>query len=489
MSSAKEKNAQALQTLLGSTALVERLASTRICVVTPPENTPPSGQLLAQVLADVLARLWPNIDFYGSSAQTQLQIAKGAAASGAVTIDGLKNCWEPPYHCVVAVGCEPPAGEFPVIRVSANEWQAKIGTDATCGDSDNPVGPAFAAALAAAQVFHRIFEAELHNFGASTITEGCFDVRDLCSAKELATGPINVGHTHLFGVGAVSHGLIWLLEKWPEPILGKVDLVDPDEYGFSNGQRYAFMSAVTEEKRKVYAVRNRLRAAHKDLVVEAHQRDINSYCAERGYEQPIQRAIAGLDSAESRRHVALKLPASAINMWTSGVRIGAGRYVPETHGACLACEYLEDTSEARDEVARVSQETGLRPDRVRVLLDTAEGLGQEDANAVSRHRNIASPAVVGQPLRSVLPILCATAQIQMQANAEPVDVPFSFASLFAGISGFMMLLKDTVNPSIPSEGWTQHVFKMPSHHMYSQRHPRSECVCCSELRLGAVGEL
>lgn len=73
-------------------------------------------------------------------------------------------------------------------------------------------------------------------------------------------------------------------------------------------------------------------------------------------------------------------------------------------------------------------------------------------------------------------------RVQIGENDESVDVPFAFASLFAGIAGFMMLLKDIMGTS-PSEGWTQHVFKVPTPHMHSLRHPRLECVCCAELAL------
>ncbi len=73
-------------------------------------------------------------------------------------------------------------------------------------------------------------------------------------------------------------------------------------------------------------------------------------------------------------------------------------------------------------------------------------------------------------------------RLQIGPHEEAADVPFAFASLFAGIVGFMMLLKDT-RSSAPSEGWTQHVFKVPTKHMHSPRYRRTECVCCGELAL------
>jgi len=209
--------------------------------------------------------------------------------------------------------------------------------------------------------------------------------------------------------------------------------------------------------------------------------DLNSYCAERGYDSPLQRAIAGLDSAEARRHVALKLPWHTVNMWTEGVRIGAGRYLPGDGHACLACGYLENADTPVDEVGEIYLQTGIRPDLIRSLLDSGQGLTLQEATMIAGHRGVAPDQFVGQPLRSVLPALCATGRLQMPNDSEAVDVPFAFASLFAGIAGFVMLLKDCSNNLNGSYGWTQHIFKKPSSHMYSSLYTKSNCVCCSAM--------
>ena len=60
-------------------------------------------------------------------------------------------------------------------------------------------------------------------------------------------------------------------------------------------------------------------------------------------------------------------------------------------------------------------------------------------------------------------------------------MPFPFASLFAGIAGFMMLLKDLHCGPTTSEGWTQHNFKSPSPLLLRALHARKECVCCTEV--------
>lgn len=478
MSAAADKNAQALKALFGNAAFAGRLDSTRIAVVSPSEDTPKSGMLLAEVLADVLGRLWPNVDFVGCSAEQQLTVATNAAKSGGAPADGLRVQWAPPYDCVVSIGTPMLPDTGYAIQVGANDWEVQLGSAATCGTSDNPVGPAFAAAMAAAQVFHHVFAAELAGMDAPLLDECRVDLRHLFDAADLDVGPLNVGETHVFGVGAVTHGLVWLLEHWPETVTGELHLVDQDKYGDSNGQRYAFMRPENSGMAKVDVVKSRLDEAHPNMSVKRHQLDLNAYCAERGYDGPLHRVIAGLDSAEARRHTALKLPERAVNMWTEGVRIGAGKYVPDDGRACLACGYLEKVDTPLDEVAEIYQQTGIRPDLIRSLLDSGRGLTDQEATMVAGHRGVLPDQFVGQPLRSVLPALCATGRLQLPNNSEAVDVPFAFASLFAGIAGFVMLLKDCFQDSKASHGWTQHVFKRPTPYMYSSQHFNSQCVCC-----------
>lgn len=480
MSTAVDKNAQALQALFGSASLADRLGTTRIAVVTSDAVLQLSGHLLAKTLADVLARLWPNIDFSGFGAEEHLATALSAASSGGCSGDGLMVRWAPPYDMVISLGCDAQPDSGHSLRVGANGWVAELGSEAVCGESDNPVGPAFVAAMAAAQVFYTVFEVELSGRGAIVLEDCCIDVRELFDATNLEVAALDFGETHVFGVGAVTHGLVHLLESWPENVSGKLHLVDQDTYGNTNGQRYAFMRSENANRLKVDEIASRLKIAHHNLAVIAHPKDLNTYCAERGYDEPFLRVIAGLDSAEARRQVALKLPERAVNMWTEGVRVGAGRYMSTTGSACLACDYLEKVDVSFDEVALLHQQTGLRPDVVRTLLDGSHGLSQDEASIIASRWSVTPDQFVGQPLRSVMPVLCATGRLDFQSNSEAVDVPFAFASLFAGIAGFMMLLKDLKIGNAPSQGWTQHVFKKPSVHMHRLLHQRVECVCCNE---------
>lgn len=475
--SAFEKNKQALVALFGSDALAERLLTTRIGIRTSDSRT--SAKLLGIVLADCLARLWPNIDFKGDLAEEQLRVAQAAAKSGSMSQAGLEIGWDDPHDVVLQIGDCGVQDESPyVLTVAADGWMAYLGPEGACSGDPNPVGPACAAALAAAQVFRHVFQAELADLEPQVLGRLAFDVRSICDMPELAVDDLNLEGTVFMGTGAVTHSLVWLLEKWPKQVSGRIDLVDPDPYGDSNGQRYAFMPPFTGNVMKVDSVRGRLGAAHPGLEIRPHAQDLNAYCQDRGYELPMLRAITGLDSPEARRHAALKLPRRAINLWTDEHRCGGSRYVPDGDAACLACDYLENTTDAMDEAAEFQLATGLQPQEVRHLLDSSAHLTKEQAATVASHRGISVDKIVDMPIRSIRPVLCASATVQVGQEKTAADVPFAFSSLMAGISGFVMLLADLRGASA-SAGWNQHVFKAPSRFMHSPRYKQAACACCN----------
>ncbi|MHB9835135.1 ThiF family adenylyltransferase [Paraburkholderia terrae] len=481
MTGALEKNRQALFAMFKSDQLVQRLEQTRIAIVLPASRTA-AARLLSEFLVDSLARLWPNIDIQGAEAQTLVDIAVAAGASGGVVTTGYVERWQPPYDCVIAIGCDAPVGAAPAICVGADGWLAEIGDDAVCSDDANPIGPAFAAALAGAQTFLHVFRDELRDTGASEIADGKFDAREVCGCADLEVSDLHFRDVHFIGVGAVTHGLLALLNRWPRNITGEISLVDADAYGTSNGQRYSFLRASDVGNSKVDTVAEAMRKRHVELTLHPFRTDLNSYCAAQGYPEEDTRYVVGLDSAESRRQAALKYPGHCVNMWTEGVRIGAGRFFPAAGGACLGCDYLEDVSKPFDQVTEVHRTTQLRPDVVRDLLDSARGLAVDEAAIVANATGLPLASIVGEPLRSVLPMVCSTVPLQLQPGAELTDVPFAFASLMAGIAGFLMLLRDMATPSTASEGWTQHLFKPPKPSMHRHLAAQARCPCCQPVR-------
>lgn len=105
-----------------------------------------------------------------------------------------------------------------------------------------------------------------------------------------------------------------------------------------------------------------------------------------------------------------------------------------------------------------------------------------EAQVIAAHQHVRVESLVGEPLRSVLPNLCATGRLALPGSAAPVDVPFAFASLFAGVAGFMFFLRALEGSSV-SEGWSQHLFKSPTPLMRQARGRQEACSCCTNLHL------
>jgi hypothetical protein len=139
--------------------------------------------------------------------------------------------------------------------------------------------------------------------------------------------PLRCEDLHMFGVGAVTHGMLWVMERWPADISGDMYLIDQDAYGESNGQRYAGMRVDDIGFPKPGQATRRLRVRHPRLdVCPLDGVDMNRYFAESRPDCRVRLAVSGMDNPEHRRQLALKLPARVVNMWTEGDRLGAARF-------------------------------------------------------------------------------------------------------------------------------------------------------------------
>lgn len=236
---------------------------------------------------------------------------------------------------------------------------------------------------------------------------------------------------------------MWLLERWPALVSGEIDLIDHDKYDFSNGQRYIGMNRLHVSQPKTVIVADRLRTVHKNITIHPQETDINSYFAEKQRDCRINLALIGVDSAEHRRHLALKLPKRVINMWTEGERLGASRFGFSDGWACLYCAYPDKRDLQYDETSEIHRETGLMPSRVRELLFSGSGLTHDDVMTISQRYMLPDlNSLVGKPLRSVRGTLCATGRIHLKSQDTDTDVPFAFASFLAGIGGFIEFIHE-----------------------------------------------
>ena len=444
--------------------------------------------MLAEALGDLLGRIWPNLDVSGPLARPFAESAGLAAASGRQAI-ALRETWDPPYAYTVTIGSGHAAANGPSLRVGASGWMAMAGEGAFVGDERNPVGPAAAAAFAAVEVFKTVFADALHDRVLvrplpPSFAWSAWDYGQGTPAPPPAA--LRLDDVHVFGTGAVTHALVWVLARWPAPVTGRVALIDPDRYDESNGQRYIGMRAEDVGASKAEQVAARLRARHPGLSVLAYVQDMNAYLDEHNPACRLALAVAGLDSPEARRQVALKLPQRVVNMWTDAEHVGASRFGGDAW-PCLFCAYPEPAPGAYDEVVHVHQQLGLHPGRVRDLLSSAAPLEADDIAVLAQRRGPAEASLyLGRPLRSVLGSLCASGQLTLPAAQAAVSVPFAFASFLAGIGGFVELAREVLAaPCLPGH-WQLPVFAAPGPGTWQPRRPREGCYLCADPTMAGI---
>ncbi|ODA41861.1 ThiF family adenylyltransferase [Desulfosporosinus sp. BG] len=483
MSEAQLKNKLAIFRLFGNNpALINKLQDVKIGIWSGDNSNYKAGYLLAEALGDLLGRFWRNIHVTGPLTREFILVANEAALSGGQPNPAVEE-WNPPYDFVIAIGSEAPLISGKVLKVGASGWRVGFGSNAFVDDNPNPVGPAAAACLAAIELFKNIFREELGDRITSMPSDYQWSAWDYgLNDKAHDNNSVFFDNVFFIGIGAVTHGLLWLLERWPAPITGTIYLIDQDSYDESNGQRYVGMKSNDFRQSKSVQAAKRIVLKHPSVNVYPYSTDMNTFFERERPDCEIKLAVAGVDSAEHRRQLALKLPKRVVNMWTENDWVGAARFGFRDGWPCLYCAYPMNKFAPLDETGEIANQTGLQPIRVRKLLFNGAGLNQADIDIIKqRYNNPGLQTLLGKPIRSILGSLCATGHIALPGTKEDTaDVPYAFSSFLAGIGGFLELLHEIWEVKSTPGHWQFRVFSYPVAGNWSARGPKQSCYLCSD---------
>ena len=481
MSTAFEKNKKALENVLGNYGYAELITSSKIGVWSERDEYQ-SGVLISKALGELLGRFWQNIDTGGIYSDVLIEHASTSSKSCQLE-SNIRNQWNPPYDFVISIGAMLPKDTRNGVAIGADGWNIYANQNVRLSDDSNPVGPFCAAALASSEAFKMIF-------GKSSIADKIspmprnFSWTAWFGKCDLPPSDLDLHfeEMHVFGVGAVSHGFLWILKNWPHGITGTVHLIDPDSYDVSNAQRYLGMSAKDWNEPKVEQMAKSLKQYHPDLDVTAHHKDMNQYFMDENPDCNVSLAITGLDSVEGRRQMALKLPKSIVNMWTSENHVGASKFSFEGSWPCLYCAYPEEEQKSLDETGMIFHEFGktLPPKRIRELLSSGQPLSSDDAIQISGNTHVTSDSIIGRPIRSVRGYVCGTMGIQLPKSSTEEHVPFVFASGLAGLGGFVETVREIWQLQASPGSWQMPVLKYPTNHSWQPEKRRPNCYVCSD---------
>lgn len=398
------------------------------------ENSP-EGRALLDLLVRLLSRLYPNLSLEGPDGSLLTELT-----SLALRINPKVNVSAPASEAdvTVVVGASKVSSSKPVVYVGSDGWVAYLSSSqpAPVGPTLNPFGAGAAAAFAAANVFRLIFKDSLERGQAD---EGLtFSVLSCAPDTQGAgeePGGIDLGETHLAGVGAIGQAAVWALARVPD-LEGVLYLVDPESVDLPNLQRYVLTERADVEHSKVELAQAFLRQP--DLRVQtcpspwsAHARAMNWH---------LERVGAALDTAEDRIALQASLPRWVANAWTQTGDLGISRH-DFLNGACLACLYWpQPTQKSRSLL--VAEAVGLpeAEPEIRHLLATGAPLDQGMTDRIAHATGVPPELLepyVGQSL-DVLYSGAVCGGLILQAGGQhavprSAEVPLAFQSALAGV--------------------------------------------------------
>jgi hypothetical protein len=249
-------------------------------------------------------------------------------------------------------------------------------------------------------------------------------------------GALNIGETHLVGLGAIGNGAIWALSRLAG-LRGVLHLVDGEAVDLSNLQRYVLAQQGDIDAVKVELAAKALKGTR--LTVRPHAQRWGHYLRERDTWQ-WERVAVALDTAEDRRAVQAALPRWIANAWTRAENLGVSRHWFVDEQACLTCLYFPEKT-AKSESQAVAESLGLPPDDmdVRALLSLGRPIRREFIERVAAAKRVPLEPLLtleGQSLRSFYGrAVCGRLLVQLGAeDAGPVaEVPMAFQSALAGV--------------------------------------------------------
>lgn len=409
----------------------------------------PEGEALLELLVRLLARLYPRLTLHGPTDQVNALAALatkinpaieiGDDASVGVSVGQIKGSFETTFYA------------------GASGWDALLSTTEPqpVGPSDNPLGAAVCACLAAANVFRRVFLSDWQAAADTSLRFSALSFSRVDEATSVRSKSWRLsGEAVLVGVGAVGNAALWTLAR--APLSGTLHLVDPQHLELGNLQRYVLTERTDDGSAKVD-----LGAATPThgMSLVPHQMTLGQFLAAHGYRWDA--FLLGLDSARDRRSAQASLPRWIANAWTQPGDLGVSihsRFGDE--GACVACLYLpEGRIRNEDELVSHTLNVPQLQMQVRTLLHSGAPLQRDFLEIVA--------GAVARPLDALLPFegrsirdlyvqgFCGGAVIPLGEAGRPpheLHVPLAHQSALAGVLLAAALIRATLggDPSITS---------------------------------------
>jgi molybdopterin/thiamine biosynthesis adenylyltransferase len=399
------------------------------------------GAIMLDLLTRLLARLYPNLNFFCSDKENHLKsIELGELA---LDINPNIDCnYKEEDTIVVNIGLvESYSGLAKQFFIGSDQWLGFFSqaTPQNCIESNNPFGAGFAACLAAANVFRFVFSSHLPYYGLDN--DLIFSVFDYSVNESAIQGPVikrvEFVDTILVGLGAIGNGVAWTLEHLD--IGGELTLVDPETIALSNLQRYVLATQKDIAQPKSEHISKILQK--EGLQIHAFSGSWQSYMQHRkDWNMPF--VVTALDSAEDRIAVQSALPHKIINGWTQREQLGVSRHFDFIHQACLACLYLPTSQRLSlsQEIAKSLNIPNLEQNFIRRYLAENIKIDEPLIQIIASANHISVGELkpfLGKSMEAFYSeVVCGGVFLRLTGNlsgGNGIHVPAAFESALAGI--------------------------------------------------------
>ncbi len=332
---------------------LHQLLEQTVVSVTFGDDDSPAFVAGAQLLANLLARLYPQLEFDGSEDVVATCTALAQRVNPNIDLS-------PAPGRRLRVGFGTPSEEETAVSVTASGWTVYVDSEPATASSTVVFSHLAAACFAAAEVFRVAFYEVLGDRRRTGKQPGVFDL--ITGEATPSIGPsdlvsVELPPLHIAGMGAIGQAAVLALQATGAD--GTVILVDPENVELSNLQRYVLstMGDVGTSKVELAASVLRLAGWRATAVPTIWGADERS-----GPRQDT--VLVALDSARDRLGVAAGLHGHVYNAWTQPADLGWSRHENFRIDPCLACLYYPDhVGPSEDEQVAVA----LRQHRLRIL--------------------------------------------------------------------------------------------------------------------------
>lgn len=426
---------------------------------------------IAELATNLLARLYPRLAISGSSSHLSKlrHLSSSINPQLELTDDGA------PAQYTVHVGSAAMPG---ALHASASGWVSHLAHRTVPRQGiANPYSAGFAACLACAELFRRVFlkATEDRDVSVSLIDFGSSSGGDIALPKS------SIGDVLYVGIGAVGNAGLWALSRH-RGIGGNIVLVDPERVELSNLQRYVLAQYEHIGTNKTALAERELRSSQ--LTVAPVVSSLESWADTVGTHRPATTVIS-VDNVDGRRAAQALLPKIIINGWTGGEALGASWHRLGNGAACLACLYHPHGQgvSATEQAARIF---GFSKERAAQLWVTRNPLSDSDIRAAAESLAISTDRLRpwrGKPLGDLYTdVACGAVPLDVAGIGRLESVPLAHQSALSGILMAAQLILRTnsrLQPRAhiePLVSW-DNILKQPPAQWLKPRAQEPGCIC------------